>query len=162
MTNGMPMELVVAIAGAIGTVVAAVLALIGVLLKTLLSGKGLGLTATQRLVDELQEERAGLLSRMDSMEARQRGWEADRERDHQLIRGLRRAYIELRRYVRAAGIVPPPVPAGLGVEDSHPHGLPLVVTTTTEVTQPRPPAEGGLDLDDDGADGPDQPAGAAA
>lgn len=161
MTDGMPVELVVEIVGGVATVVGAVLVLDGVLLKTLLGGKTLGLTATQRLVDELQEERVALLARMDAMDARMRGWETDRQRDHRLIAGLRRAYVELRRHVRAAGVPLPPIPQGLGVEDSHPSGLPVVVATT--VTAAGEPAVDPEDLGpEDLADAEDLERGTAA
>lgn len=147
MTHAWPMEPTVAVVGGVATIIGAVLTLIGVLLKTLLSGKGLGLSATQRLVDELQEERVSLLARMDSMEARQRGMETDRQRDHMVIAGLRRAYSELRSYVRKTGVPLPPVPAGLGVEDSPPQGMPVVqapaiVVAAPEATEDPDDAEG--------------------
>lgn len=85
-----------------------------------------------QLVEDLQQERAELRGEvrtlgdeLASMRTRLRGLETGQDTDRRLIEALRAAYTELRRYVRSAGLTPPPVPAGLGVDDSGDHTRPV-------------------------------------
>lgn len=120
-------SIVVAVLALIGVLAGAGGTLIGVLVRggvetrKLIAGAPTGYA---QLVDDLQQERGELRVEVEtlgdevaSMRTRIRGLESSRDADHRLIEGLRTAYVELRRYVRSAGLTPPPVPAGLGIDE---------------------------------------------
>ena len=124
------LALVGVLAGAGGTLIGAVLTR-GTETRKLLIGAPTGYA---QLVEDLQEERTGLRAEMArlierdahreqemaSMRTRLRGLEAGQDGDRRLIDGLRRYVVELRGTLRAAGVVPPPIPPGSGIEDSGP------------------------------------------
>lgn len=124
------------------TIIVALLALAGVVLTTLggvvgalivrgteirriIAGAPAGYA---QLVEDLQQERDGLNARLDrqdlemaSMRTRIRGLETGQDTDRHLIDVLREHVIELRTALRRAGITPPPIPPGSGIEDSGDH-----------------------------------------
>ena len=84
-------------------------------------------TGYAQLVDDLQQERAELRTEVRtladevaSMRTRMRGLETATDVDRRLIEALRGYVVELRSVMRRAGITPPPIPDGSGIEDSGP------------------------------------------
>lgn len=116
--------LVGTLAGVAGTVLGALITR-GTETRRIITGAPEGYA---KLVDDLQQERGELRAEvrtlgdeMASMRTRLRGLEAGQDTDRRLIDVLRAHIAELRSVIRRAGITPPPVPAGSGVEDSGEH-----------------------------------------
>jgi hypothetical protein len=144
--TGIDPTVIVAAIAVVGVLATAGGTLFGVVLtrgtetKKLIAGAPVGF---QALVNELQEERAAdraeitrLLARdtvreeeLSSMRVRMRGLEVAQDtaqrREAVLLEHIR----DLRTYMRAAGLVPPPAPPGSGIEDSGEH-VAVVVTGT--------------------------------
>lgn len=138
--SGLDPTVLVALIAASAAIVGAGLTLLGLFItrgtetRKLLASAPTGFAA---LVDELQEERGGLKAEivrmaardsardeeMASMRSRMRGLEAAEDSNRRVIDALRLAYTDLRNYMRRAGVQPPPIPVGIGVEDSGEHAV---------------------------------------